>query len=129
LYSQIIDSPTRGDALLDVYLVRSKSSVTSTNIVQGINDHCGILIEVEWVGDCYKPEVEMIVPMYNKTDVFGLQIFLRDKLPVWASNSSSVEEIWNNYKIIVNESLEHFVPHKIIRKFRTLNIRTRKLND
>ena len=57
-----------------------------------------------------------IVPMYNKTDVFGLQIFLRDKLPVWASNSSSVEEIWNNYKNIVNESLEHFVPHKIIRK-------------
>jgi hypothetical protein len=116
VYSQIKDSPTRGDALLDVYLFRPKSSVTSTNIVLGIIYHCGILIEVEWVGDFSKPEVEMIVPMYNKTDVFGLQIFHRDKFPVWASNSSSVEEIWNNYKNIVNESLEHFVPHKIIRK-------------
>ena len=62
-YSQIIDSPTRVDALLDVYLIRPESSVTSTNIVQGISDHCGILIEVEWEGDCYKPQVERIVPM------------------------------------------------------------------
>jgi len=33
-YSQVIDGPTRGDALLDVLLVRSESSVTSSGIVQ-----------------------------------------------------------------------------------------------
>jgi hypothetical protein len=40
-YSQVIDSPTRGDVLLDVYLVRPESSVTSSSIVQGISDHQG----------------------------------------------------------------------------------------
>jgi hypothetical protein len=54
--------------------------------------------------------------MYNKTDVLGLQTFLRDKFPVWASNGNSVEEIWNNYKNIVYESIERIVPHKIHRK-------------
>jgi len=34
-YSQVIEGPTRADALLDVYVVRPKSSVTSSSIVQG----------------------------------------------------------------------------------------------
>jgi hypothetical protein len=32
------------------------------------------------------------------------------------SNGSSVEELWNNFKNIVHESVECFVPHKILRK-------------
>ena len=54
--------------------------------------------------------------MYNKTDFLGLQTFLHEKFAVWASSGSSVEEIWNNLKNIVCESLERFVPHKILRK-------------
>jgi hypothetical protein len=53
--------------------------------------------------------------MYNKTDLLGLQTFLLDKVAVWASNSSCVE-IWNNFKNIVYECIERFVPHKILRK-------------
>jgi len=45
-----------------------------------------------------------------------LQTFLCDRLAVWASNGSSVEEIWNNFKNIVYESIEPFVPYKILRK-------------
>jgi hypothetical protein len=59
----------------------------------------------------------MVVPAYNKTDMLGLQIFLRDKFAVCVSNGSSVEEIWNNYNNnIVYEIIERFVPHKILRK-------------
>jgi len=47
-YSQVVDSPTRGDTLLDVYLVRPESSFTSSSIVQGISDHQGVMLEVEW---------------------------------------------------------------------------------
>jgi hypothetical protein len=34
----------------------------------------------------------------------------------WASNGSSVEEIWNNFKNIVCDSIERFVQHKVLRK-------------
>ena len=54
--------------------------------------------------------------MYKKTDVLGLQNFLRDKFTEWAINGSSVEEIRNNLKNLVYKSLEHFVPHKTLRK-------------
>jgi hypothetical protein len=47
-YTQVVDSPTREHALLDVYLVRPESSFTSCSIVQGITDHCGVSLEVEW---------------------------------------------------------------------------------
>jgi hypothetical protein len=45
----------------------------------------------------------------------GLQTFLRDKFTVWAGNGRCVEEIWNNFKNIIFESIERFVPHKILR--------------
>jgi hypothetical protein len=54
--------------------------------------------------------------VYNRTDALGLQIFLRDKFVVWASKDSCLEEIWDNFKNIVYETIERFVPHKILRK-------------
>ena len=115
-YSQVTDGPTRGDALLDVYLVRPESSVTSSGIVQGVSDHLVVILEVEWEDMCTEPQAERAVPVYSKTDVSRLQSFLRDKFVVWASNGSNVEEIWNNLKNIVYESVERFVPHKTLRK-------------
>jgi hypothetical protein len=38
-YTQVVNSPTRGDALLDVYLVRPESSFNPCSVVQGISDH------------------------------------------------------------------------------------------
>jgi hypothetical protein len=115
-YSQVINNPTRGEALLDVYLVRPGSSVTSSGTVQGVSDHLAVILEVEWENTYTEFQVERVVPVCNKTDVAGLQIFLRDKFTFWASNGRNVEEIWNNLKNIVDESIERFVPRKTLRK-------------
>ena len=115
-YSQVTDSPTRVDALLDVYLVRPESSVTSSSVEQGISDHSEVILEVDWVENYREPQVERVVPMYKKTDVLGLQTFLSEKFPEWAISGRSVEEIWNNFKNIVCESLERCVPYRILRK-------------
>jgi hypothetical protein len=74
------------------------------------------MLEVEWTVSGCEPQVERVVPVYNKTDVLGLQNFLRDKFAVWASNGSCVEDIWNNFKNLLYECIERFVPHKIFRK-------------
>jgi hypothetical protein len=63
-YKQVVDSATRGDALLDVYLARPESSLTSCSIVQAISDHCGVLLEVECRGNCCRPQVERLVLVY-----------------------------------------------------------------
>jgi len=74
-----------------------------------------------------EPQLERLVPVYKKTEVLVLQTFLCDKFTVWASNGSSVEELWNNFKNIIHESVELFVPHKILRKFRILIITIKTL--
>jgi len=88
-----------------------------------------VILEVEWEDTCTEPQLERVVPVYNKTDVSGLQTFLRDRFVVWANNGSNVKEIWTNLKNIVYESIERFVPHKALRKIRTSNIKTRGLKD
>jgi hypothetical protein len=47
-YTQVFEKPTRGDSLLYVYLVRPESSLISRGTVQGISDHCRVLLDVEW---------------------------------------------------------------------------------
>jgi hypothetical protein len=87
------------------------------------------MLEVEWTVSGCEPQVERIVPVYNKTDVLGLKNFLRDKFAVWASNGSCVEDIWNIFKNILYECIERFFHIKYLEKIWTLNITTRKLND
>jgi aspartate/glutamate racemase len=84
---------------------------------------------VEWEDNYCEPQVERVVPVYKKNRVSDLQTFLRDKFAVLASNGSSVEEIPNNFKNIVYESIERSVHIKYLEKIRTLHITTRNLKD
>jgi hypothetical protein len=62
-YSQVIDGPTRGDALLDVFLVRPESSVSHSGIIQGVSDHQAVFLEVKWKDTCSKPQEDRLVPV------------------------------------------------------------------
>jgi hypothetical protein len=53
---------------------------------------------------------------FRTEDILGLQNVLREKYGTWASNGSSVEEIWNSFNKIVSDNIESFVPHKIFRR-------------
>jgi len=104
------------DSLLDVYLVRPGSALTSCGMVQGISDHRGVLLDVEWVETGFMIQEKQLVPVHHKTNVLGLQNFLWDKLPTWANNGSCVEDIWKHIKGIVFEGIKRFVPHKILKQ-------------
>jgi len=65
---QVVHTPTPGDTLLDVYLVRPEISFTASSIVQGISVHHGVILKVEWEENCVS-QLEKLVPVYHKTDV------------------------------------------------------------
>jgi hypothetical protein len=46
-YTEVVSGSTRGDALLDIYLIKPESSLFSCNILSRISDHNGVLLEVE----------------------------------------------------------------------------------
>ena len=45
---QVVSEPTRGDALLDIYLLKPGNALISCNVQSGISGHKGVLLEVEW---------------------------------------------------------------------------------
>jgi hypothetical protein len=65
-FTQVVSGPTRGDPLLDIYLLRPECSLISCNILPGISDHNGILLEVEWNKNCWEPKVEKMSPFTTK---------------------------------------------------------------
>jgi hypothetical protein len=110
--TQVASGLTRGEAMLDFYLLRPESSLISCNIVPGISNHNEVLLELEWDKNCRGPQVERTVPVYHKTDVLGLQAFLREKFELRAGNGSCVEEIWNSYKDIIFEGIKMLCTQK-----------------
>ena len=116
VFTQVVDKPTRRDSLLDVYLIRPDNTLISCSTGQGISDHCGVLLEVEWSGCGDGTKEERTVPMYHKTNFIGPQKFLWKKFPAWANNGNSVEDIWKIFKSIVMEGIEVFVPHKTLKQ-------------
>jgi hypothetical protein len=45
-----------------------------------------------------------------------LQGFLRENYPIWANNGSCVEDIRKNFKDIIFEGVNTFVPHKVLKQ-------------
>jgi hypothetical protein len=45
-YTQVVSGPTRGDAVLDIHLLRLESSLISCNILPGISVYNGVFLEV-----------------------------------------------------------------------------------
>ena len=91
-YSQSVDSQPEGTQ----YWMCTWSDLTvhlpqATSIVQGISDHHGGMLQVDWEENSIVLQAERLIAVYYKTDAVGLQTFLRDRFSVWASNGSSVE--------------------------------------
>jgi len=122
---------------LNIYLLRPECSLISCNILPGISDHNGGLLEVEWDEICREPRAERQVPTYHKKDVLALQAFLREKFYLWVGNGSCVEDIWKSYKDTIFEGIKHYVPHKILgknpdpeyynKKVKRLTVKVRKM--
>ena len=75
-HTQVVCKPTRGGSLLDIYLLRPGNALISCNVLPGISDHEGVLLEVQWSDKCRDDNAGRIVPMYHKTNVLGMQTFL-----------------------------------------------------
>jgi hypothetical protein len=106
-YTQLVGKPTRGDSLEHGYIIGTEIALIPFGTVHGIGYHCGVLLEVGWIGIGDVTHENRLVPAYHKTNFIGLQNFFWDKLPTWANNGICVEDIWNNFKNIVFRVLKY----------------------
>jgi hypothetical protein len=73
-YTQVVRKLTRGGSLLDIYLVRPERALISCGTVQGISDHCGVLLEVEWAEKYFVTQEERLVRTYHKRFVRATEV-------------------------------------------------------
>ena len=74
-YILVVGKPTRGDSLLDIYLVRLEGELITCETVQGISDHYGVLLDVEWGGLYRETQEKRLIPMYHKKKCWDFNIF------------------------------------------------------
>jgi hypothetical protein len=78
--------------------------------LSGISYYNGVLLGIEWDDICREPKFKRIVPLYLKTNISGLQVFLWYKFKPWAGNGSCEEEIRKNFKDTIFEGINLYAP-------------------
>ena len=99
-YTKLVGKPTRVDSLLDMCLVRHEGELITCETLQEISDHCGVLLDVEWGGHCRETQEKRCIFVYHKTNLLGLQNFLRGQIANMGKGSC-VEGISKNFKDII----------------------------
>ena len=114
---QMVSKPTRGDNILDMFLITNPTLVNSVEILPGLSDH-DISISIVSVKPKINRKKTRSVPLCRKADWDGLKSFMQAKVSgILASfQESTDEEIWNAFKPSLNSGIEKFIP---IKKFST----------
>ncbi|KAJ4432824.1 hypothetical protein ANN_21463 [Periplaneta americana] len=115
-FTQVVNGPTRDNALLDVYLLRPVSLFVNSESLHKISDHNSVLLEILWENTVNPRSSPVSVWNFNKTDVHELQTFLRQKHDDFLRTEGNMENVWHKFKCIIFEALVKCVPSKIIKK-------------
>ncbi|MCG8033367.1 MAG: hypothetical protein JAZ03_14475, partial [Candidatus Thiodiazotropha taylori] len=70
--NQIIDSPTRGDNILDLFSTNRPSIVNRSSVIPGISDHHAINVDSHITTTRQKP-VKQTIFMWEKANIQGLK--------------------------------------------------------
>jgi Reverse transcriptase (RNA-dependent DNA polymerase)/Endonuclease-reverse transcriptase len=116
LEQQVKDNTREGN-ILDVFLVRPSDIVHSVTIENGISDHKIVIMELKLERIKKKCGQRKLIWYYNKTDKMKFENFLAEKFNIWENKSKerSLEEIWQYFKDIVEES-KYLIPNKTLKK-------------
>ena len=116
LLTQVVNSPTRGDNILDLVLVGDPSKVTNCEVGEhfGSSDHRVIHLEIS----CPVPRINFAprkIYLYSKGDYESLNQDINDT--DWDSllSSDSPEENWATYKSKYEELVDKYVPTKNVK--------------
>ena len=112
---QMVSLPTRLNNTLDLFLTSNPTLVKHVSTMGGIADHDIVKVHSE-----VKPRLNIqkprIVPLYKKADWLKFQQFIDEKSPslFQGYNTRSVEDLWSEFKALLQEGMNLFIPTKRI---------------
>ena len=67
-HSQVVDIPTRGESILDVFLIRPRDLVKGMEVFEGISDHKSVILDIYWE-EHRKNDERKYVRLFRKANV------------------------------------------------------------
>ena len=111
---QMVDFPTRGGNILDVFMTNRPGLVKKCNLIPGVSDH-EIVHIVSSVHPVRKKPTKHDILLWNKVDVSKMTKEAQDfntKFLNQFSTNDSVEDMWSFIKTEVNKIIKSNVPSK-----------------
>ena len=113
--TQIVTHPTRGENILDLFLIDNPTLVKSVEVRPGISDHDTVLAEV-----FIKPQISRQKPrlmfLYKKADWEGLESHMLAFQQSFFANfeDKTVNSLWEDFKRALQSGIEQYVPQRSI---------------
>ena len=112
---QIVDFPTRGTSLLDIFFSNKPDLVNSCKLLSGLGDHEAVSIKNSLFIKKKKPTKRKIL-LWNRADVNKIKekthTFRTTFLNKFSTNSN-VDEMWDYIKKEIFSIIDKYVPSKI----------------
>jgi hypothetical protein len=110
-FEQVVDKPTRGDNILDLFLTTKQSLVEEVKVEPGVSDHHAVLVEVQ-LNSRRKKLPPRKVYLRNKADISGIKKYLEDFQDSYFSNKSSIQNDWDKIEGAIKNTMDKNVPQK-----------------
>ena len=109
------EDPTRENNILDLIFTNRPNTMKSCNVVPGVSDHEMVVADFELKPRYNKPKRREI-PQYRKANWESIKSYIKSKGKSITESTGSVEKKWNDFKQIVNETVNVNVPKKLSSK-------------
>ena len=113
--TQIIETPTRGASILDLFLTSNKNLVEKSSVVSGIGDHEFAIIITRLQIQRKKPPRRSIL-LWNKADESNIKSeaceFSKEFLLNF-KNEKNIDKLWDHLRLNLLDIINKNVPSKI----------------
>ena len=113
--SQMVDSPTRGSSILDVFITDSPGLLESCHVVDGISDYEVVLVTSSITADL-PPPTRRTIYLWSLTDLNLIRETaqsLCQRFTTTHSTSTPIDILWNDFMSICNTLSMDLVPTKL----------------
>ena len=112
-FIQMVNQPTRGNNILDLFATNRPSLVEHTKVIPGISDHKIVSVELTLSVTVNKPKVHNVY-LWNRADFQDINDVIIQFSNTFLSDKSvdiPVQELWDSFKTMCQKCLE-LVPCK-----------------
>ena len=112
---QMVDFPTRRDAILDLFFTNRPSLINKIRPLPGVSDHEALFIDTNIEAKHQRPPKRKIY-LWNKADIEGLQTDISSFSTEFVDQHDStqpVDDLWNDIKSGCQHLLDKHVPSKM----------------